>query len=117
VAGSQTLSLALFAVKRRSLSLHSAMDSCLPARRTEHVRPLIHLMVILISAVLVQSIAIRAVAEGRAFIGDGFVQNSIRCVRESLDLPPGNAGRSAEWRNAGFVENLAGVQITDAGHA
>ena len=42
---------------------------------------------ILVTAVFVQSVAIRAVAKRRAFIYDGLLQNANRRVRQFLNLP------------------------------
>lgn len=73
-------------------------------------------MGVLISPGLIKGVAIRPVSQGRALVPDRREQDFIGGVSQTFDLRAGQPIGTVFGVDAGDVQDLAGVQIADAGH-
>ena len=73
-------------------------------------------MVVLVTAVLVQSISVGAIVQSRPFIVDRFIQNVVGGLVELRDLLRGQSRSAAKWADPGAMQDLTGVKVADARH-
>ena len=112
-----SLSLARWAKKRRPLCLDDPLHLAAgPAARAGVAGVVVHAVMILIAACLVERVAIRAVAERRAFVADGRFEDGVRRVGDRLPLGARDLVAAAGRVDVGQVQNLGRVQVADAGH-
>jgi len=106
-----TFGLALRAEESRSLALDNPFHKGSFAARTQLSIPIIDPMKILVSARLVQGIAIRSVRKRRTFMLDGIKQNIFHRLVDSCPLWSTYAVTSLLGMHAGNMKNLGRVQI------
>ncbi len=99
----------------RSLCQHRALDGSLAAGRTWLICMSIHSVFVLIAAILVEGVPVRAVSERRAFVADGRLQHGERRVVEASQLGCLEVVRGVFRMDASKVQDLAGVQVADSG--
>jgi hypothetical protein len=103
------------AEKRGTLSLYDTPDDIAAASYARIARAGVNSVVVLVSAVLVQGIAVRPVGERRAFMTNRRGQDF---ADRSVNLPPlsrANLATLPLGMNAGKVQDFRRVKIANAG--
>src|SRR5262245_35575216 len=100
--------------KGRPLRLHNS-DNLASARaaRAKPTGAVVYSMMILITTLLVERIAIGAVAKRGTFVANRRFQHGVRSVRNPLPLVARQTVAARGRMDSRQVQNLGGIQVTD----
>lgn len=99
----------------RALCLDDAKDGSFAAGGADFTGAVVDAVGILVTARLVEGVAVGAVAEGGAFVTDGFVKDFEGIGGDEFELAfPEAVGRSLGV-DCRTMEDFAGVEVADAG--
>lgn len=107
--------LTLRTKKSAASCLDDAADHSLGASLTLRTGPIIDAVVILITAGIIQRVAVRAITQRTPFMADRLVQNVDRCPGDSGPLRAAEAIASRARVDPGHKQNLRCVQVSDTG--
>ena len=97
-----------------SLCLNDPLDLGFTAIGTSISSLLINTMLVLVTAVLIQSIPVGAIIQSRPLIADRLIQDMMCGLIEFRDLLRGQSRCAAKWADAGAMQNLTGVKVADS---
>ena len=114
MSGGPALRLASRAVKRRPLGLNDAYDAATGTRGAKLALATVNAVVVLVTALPIQSIAIRAVAERRPLMANGFPQDIEGGLADGRPLGPGKFVAALLGMDTGSMQDFRGVEVADA---
>lgn len=97
-----------------SLCLNDPLDLGFTAIATSISSLLINTMLVLVTAVLIQSIPVGAIIQSRPLIADRLIQDVMCGLIQFRDLLRGQSRSAAKWADAGAMQDLTGVKVADS---